>query len=318
MPAKASIGVIERVLFLRRLSHLAGLPDSEVMAVAEYCRERRFAKGALLLRDGEALESLYIPLAGRVGVSRRGRFLGEVGPGAVIGAQIVLSRDVYGLEATAASEVEALELDAEVMLDILEDHFSLVQRGIKSAARENLELAERFGESSDRFPPIEVEPFRFRDFDFIDRLRILRAAGPFQRSSIDALVDLARSMAPVVFEPGVTVWQQGDPASRQLLVVTGTVTCSSIRPDGESAFQALPGFPLGVMESFAGEAYRFTAVTETRVTALAVEAYAVMDIFEDNFEVAMDFMAWMGQRTLDLIEHRDGSDAALLAFLTEG
>jgi hypothetical protein len=43
-----------------------------------------------------------------------------------------------------------------------------------------------------------------------------------------------------------------------------------------------------------------------------------MDIFEDNFEVAMDFMAWMGQRTLDLIEHRDGSDAALLAFLTEG
>ena len=71
------------------------------------------------------------------------------------------------------------------------------------------------------------------------------------------------------------------------------------------------------MESFAGQAYRSTAVTETEVTALEVEAYVLMDIFEDNFEVSMDFMAWMAQRTLDLIEHSDRSDPALLSFLTD-
>jgi hypothetical protein len=72
------------------------------------------------------------------------------------------------------------------------------------------------------------------------------------------------------------------------------------------------------MESFAGGPYRSTAVTETKVTALEVETYVLMDIFEDNFEVSMDFMAWLGQRTLDLIERSEGSDAALLSFLTDG
>ena len=317
MPAKDSIGLIERVLFLRRLPHLAGLPDSEVTAVAEHCRERRFSGGRLLLRDGEAVESIYVLLAGRVGVGRRGRFLGEVGPGAVIGGQIVISRDRHGMEARATTEVEALELDAEVMLDILEDHFSFVQRAIRDAARQNLELAERLRESVDRPRPIQVEPFPPGGLDFVDRLRILRAGGPFRRSSIDALAELARGMAPVVFQPGVTLWRQGDPSGRNVLVVSGTVNCRSIRPGGDSAFHALPGFPLGSLESFAGQAYRSTAVTETEVTALEVETYVLMDIFEDNFEVSMDFLAWMAQRTLDLIEHSDRSDPALLSFLTD-
>ena len=42
----------------------------------------------------------------------------------------------------------------------------------------------------------------------------------------------------------------------------------------------------------------------------------LIDVFEDNVEMAMDFLAWVSGDTLNLIETTHGPGPELLAFLT--
>ncbi len=70
------------------------------------------------------------------------------------------------------------------------------------------------------------------------------------------------------------------------------------------------------MESIAGVPRRYHAIAERETTALALEADALMDVFEDKFAMAMDFLGGIAQRILDVVE-RAGSDRALLELLTD-
>ena len=58
------------------------------------------------------------------------------------------------------------------------------------------------------------------------------------------------------------------------------------------------------MESIAERARWYTATTETKVTALQGSVEGLIDVFEDNFDMAMDYLAVMARAQMRLLELR--------------
>jgi CRP-like cAMP-binding protein len=333
MGADSNLSPIDKLIYLGRVAwSQARLPIAlrRLSIAADNMRERAFPHGAVLAREGEPLASSYLLVQGRVRVSRRGTVLGEAEPGALVGFEGLLSQDPLGLGVVAASDVLALQLDHDTLLGILDDQFPLVHLATRAATRRFLELIRRLAgprHDSTRF----LFPGRLGDdeaglwlpqptgrrMSLIEMLLFLRTpGGPFEGSSIDALAELAESVMQVPFPAGHVFWREGDRATRIGLVVEGNVACASSRAGAPFRFRVGPGRPLGILESVAGEPRWFDAVAETPGVLLEDDVERLIDLFEDNTDVALDYLAWVSRTTLELIERELGPGRDLLEFFT--
>jgi len=306
------VAPLQRILYFRRLPALATLPAAELAAIAEHAQERFFPPGSVLLREGQPVTAVYLVVEGSLSVQRRGALLGRVGPGGGVGGLGLFARDAAGAEVAAEIDTLALELDADTLLEVLEDRFPILHHILRDFSRRLIELVVRFRLDPTRGIPaydLPVDPTR--ELDLVERIFFLRRMQVFQRASINALAELSRAMAQVRFEPGLTLWREGDAGPGIFLILSGTV-CASSEARG-LRFQPGPGFPLGAVEAV-GEVPRwYDAVTETRLVALQGNVEALIDVFEDNSEMAMQYLQVMAQAMLDILESRPspGDPAAI-------
>jgi CRP-like cAMP-binding protein len=305
MPSPAVVAPLPRILALRRLPALAGLAAAELAVLAEQTRERFFSRGTVLLREGEPVPAIYLVLDGRVHVARGGKVLGHAGPGAAVGGLGLFARDADGIEAVAETEVTALELGAEESNEIFEDHFPILHGVLRETCRQLIRTWQRHPTGiSFRLPRLAGVTAPAGELDLVERILILRRAAPFGRSSLNALAELSRAMAEVRFDPDVTLWKEGEPSGSLFLLVDGVVSCSGAT---DVAFDAGPGTPLGVVESMAEWPRWYTATTATPVTMLHGVVEGMLDVFEDNFEMAMDYLAAIARLQLRLLEQTPGA-----------
>jgi CRP-like cAMP-binding protein len=315
-----TLSIFERILLLRRSQ--AGrvsraVSSGQLSVVAAGMRERSFKAGSVLLREGETPAAAYSLVRGRVQVSRRGQALGEVGPGAAVGIGGIISRDAVGLGAVATTDVLALELDREILADIFEDFFPFLLEAIKESSRRHLDFIRRMRRVPNQLPPIHPEPFLVDRLDFVERLLLIKTrGGPFERSSIDALAEIAQKARYRSIEPGTTLWSDRERAGASCLIVSGTIACSSSREDGPAPFRAGRGMAIGALESIAGQPRWHDAVAESHAEVLEHDVDDLIDVFEDNIEMAMDFLAWISSDELHLIETTFGPGPELLDFFT--
>jgi len=310
-----TVGTVERILSLKRIPILAGLSPEDLAVVAEHGRERFFPKGSVLLREGEPIPALYAVLDGRVHLARKGRKLGHVTSAEFVGGAGIFARDPEGLSATAETDTLALELDADATLEIFEDHFPILHHVLREVCRWLLDLVGRLPSSlyGDIFPRFEAPIAPAGDLDLVERILFLRQVSPFAQSSINALAELSRGMAEVSLPAGTRLWEEGEASGTVLLLVSGTIACTA--RGGEATFTTGPGAPLGAVESMAERPRWYTAVTETKVTALQGSIEGLIDVFEDNFDMAMDYLAVMARAQIRLLELRvSATDAALERF----
>ena len=307
-----TVGTVERILSLKRIPILAGLSPEDLAVVAEHGRERFFPKGSVLLREGEPIPALYAVLDGRVHLARKGRKLGHVTSAEFVGGAGIFARDPEGLSATAETDTLALELDADATLEIFEDHFPILHHVLREVCRWLLDLVGRLPSSlyGDIFPRFEAPIAPAGDLDLVERILFLRQVSPFAQSSINALAELSRGMAEVSLPAGTRLWEEGEASGTVLLLVSGTIACTA-RGD-EATFTTGPGAPLGAVESMAERPRWYTAVTETKVTALQGSIEGLIDVFEDNFDMAMDYLAVMARAQIRLLELRVSATGAEL------
>jgi CRP-like cAMP-binding protein len=320
MGVDPTLSIFEKMLHLRRgqTSRVSSdVSAGQLSIVADEMRERSFKAGSVLMREGEAPVAAYSLVRGRVRVSRRGQVLGEVGPGAAVGIGAIVSRDALGLGAVATTDVLALELDRETLVDIFEDLFPFLLDAIKESSRRHLDFIRRMKQVPAQRPAIHPEPLLFDRLDFVERLLLLKMpGGPFERSSIDALAEVAQRARHRSIEPGTTLWSEGERAGAACLIVSGTIACSSSRDDGPVQFRAGRGVAIGALESIAGQPRWHDAVAETYAEVLEHDVDDLIDVFEDNVEMAMDFLAWVSSDALNLIETAFGPGPELLEFFT--
>ena len=184
-------------------------PSSAV--VAEHDGRALLRQGLVLLREGEAPPALYFLIEGRVHLTSRGRVLGHAGPGLAVGGPSMFARDERGLGAVAETDTLALELEADTMLDIFEDHFAILHHVIREVARQIVEHVVKVPEAVSLLPrPSEGPPTPSRELDLIERIFFLRKTPAFTKPSISALAQLARGLTEVRLPAGSRMWREGE------------------------------------------------------------------------------------------------------------
>jgi CRP-like cAMP-binding protein len=306
MPEARAMPPLERLLYLKRIPVLAGLPASELLTIADAASERFFPKGSVVFREGDKASSMHFVVEGALAHDRQGRRLGVVGPGGGLGALPLLARATMESRAVAETDTLTLEIDADAVEEVLEDRFLIVQYLLRELSRQALELVRRHRLDPTLFFPELPVPLPEREgLDLVDRLLLLRRMPVFGRTSITALAELARTMANVRYEPGTQLWQEGEPAQGMVMISNGRVQASG---SGGVGFEAGPGFPLGALEAIAQTPRWYAARAVTPVVALQAQPDVLVDLFEDNFEMAMDYLALVAATTLRIVAWRAEQD----------
>jgi CRP-like cAMP-binding protein len=285
------IGSFERILLLRRLEMLARLPTRELGVLAEAARERFFAKGERLLREGEPVPSVSIVVEGLVSTRRHGWALLPCGPGASFGGLSLLARDPNGIEAVAEADTLTLELDGDDLHEILEDHFAILHHLLQRVSGQLIDLLAP-GHLDDVIPP-DAPPPAAMNLDLVERILFLKQFHVFRRASVNALAELSRGLTEVAFPAGTVLWRTGEDPGGLLLLLNGQVR--GCRTDCAACFTLGPGSPLGALEAVAERPRWFDAVAESNVTALHGSVEGLFDVFEDNPGMGLDYLAAMAQ-----------------------
>jgi len=302
-------GQVERILHLKQLPVIGTLPSADLALVAERMRERFFKKGDWLLREGEPARAFYAVLDGTLHVSRQGDTIGHTRAGGVVGGFAIIGRDERGLSVRAEADTLVLEVEADAVFDILEDNFGIMHHVLRDIARQLICIIARQPNPWGHIPmPPDPGMARPRELDLVERIFFMRKSSPFRRASINALAELSRGFTEVRPEPGTTLWKAGDPSNFVSLIVSGEVTCTT---PGGVAQHLGPGTPLGSIEATAEVPRWYTAVTRTPVTALNGPIAGLIDVFEDNYGMAMDYTALMARWLMDTFESLKYGDIAL-------
>ncbi len=296
---------MEKTLYLKSLPGFLSLSNEAIAVVAQAVEERQFAKGETLHERGRPPGSTHLIVTGRVRASG-----GEYGhdtvleSGEPVGMLSMLARSEDGLDSVADTDVVTLELAFDEMRDLFEDHFELMTNQARNLAHRLLVVRKRIPNGTYLAPAEGRIPTNRARFDLVDRLVFMTQGQVFQRSSVEAMLDLARGLEEVEFPEGTTLWNKGDPSGFMYLLASGGVRCE-VEPG--RVFRAGAGYPVGNLESQAGEARWYTAVTETPMRALLSRTDTLLDILEDHFETAMEFLAAMARGTMNvLLEARSG------------
>jgi len=287
-PEPANQPTIERILALHKLEAFRGLGTEDLTTLAGIARERFFPAGSVLLR-GESPRYVYTLLDGSVRVERSGHVVGRIAAGRGVGLLSLLARDPTGVDAIAETDVLALESDADAVLEVFEDHFTILSRVLQQMAGLALDLLQEMSDfdllrtlkraDADALP---------REPDLVERILILRRASPFVHGSVSALAELSQQLTHVTYPPGVRLWEIGEPAGSVLITLAGSG--DGTLADGRR-FEIGPGLPLGAMESLAERPRWYSVTTRTRLDALHGSVEALSDVFEDNPDMAFDYLA---------------------------
>ncbi len=294
------VGPLERVLFFRTLAALDGLSATQLAAIAQNARERFFPRGSLLLHPGRPPEAFYLVAEGKVVVNRFGRRGEEVGPGEAVGFLHLLARAESGVEARALTDTLALELDWDAQVDVSQEHFPVLLKFIRYISHRLVRTREDLPDGG-WLPDPPAQPAEpGRPLDLVQRILALSHTGAFSTRSYDALAELARHLVEVRYRPGESMWEVGDDAETFLLLVRGAAQC---RVPGHEVRSYIGPFQfVGMDEALARLPRWFGVSAEGEVTALRVALEPLLDIFEDHFEMALDFLSGRALRLIALLE----------------
>jgi len=280
----------ERILRLRRVPTMRTLSANELAQLAASLRPVAFRRGETLLREDEPPRSFFLLTSGTVTMRRNGKRFGTVrGPGAV-GFMSFLARNAGGTSAVAENFVEALEVQADAMEEIFEDHFSVLLGTIRFVAQRLME------ENRVTPPPAYVPPAVSLDgligdqpLGIVERIFLLRRMRAFSEANVSSLATLARKMVELRPAAGEVLWRAGERAEHSYFVVKGMLDMTW--NEGKFVQKIGPGYVVGGAESLVTLPRWNDLVTAEPVIVLRGTRDGMIDLFEDDHELGLKFLS---------------------------
>lgn len=291
----------ERVLALKTFDAFRNLSPEELTCLAENARPRSFERGEALGKPALPVRTLHFILQGRVEVVRAGQPPSVLGAQDVVGGLAVLVGDERGQLVRALEPTRTLQLGREDLEDVFEDNVAVLLGVLGALARAQLALRRALGQNAG-FPAVQsgAAARPFAELGLVERLYFLRRAMDFAQSRVDALSDLAQEAQTVRAEAGQVLWEIGDLAEKNLLVIEGVIAGATA--DTEQVFEFGPGALVGGVDAFAGQPRWYQATCKTRVVGLSIRAQHLLDVVEDHIDLGMDLLRVFA-KTLRSLQH---------------
>ena len=288
------VSPVDRILYLRTLPALTGLSMRDLARLAARTNEKFYRKGQVLSEAGKPIREYFVVVSGGVVLRTHGRPLIRCAPGENAGLIPALARMGEQIEAIAEEDTIALVFELDLILELFEENFAVLQRAIRSLAREQLGLLRKTVAGTVRAPWVGT-PYKVpaRELDVVEKLVLLRRGNIFRNIGLEAMVLMATSMVQERWPLGTQLWKPGDRADHLLMILDGEVECHI--EGGAGSFVAGPGYPLGNIETLAGAERWYTPVLRRDLVTMRGNHEALFDVLEDDFDVAMEFLAEMAR-----------------------
>lgn len=129
------ISTVEKVLFLKTIDLFRQIPGEDLVRVAQIAEEVRFEAGERIITEGELGDSLYLLLAGRVSVEKKGKRVTELGERECVGEMAILDSEPRSATVGALGPVTALKIEREDFYDLMQEKADIAQGIIKVLTR---------------------------------------------------------------------------------------------------------------------------------------------------------------------------------------
>jgi CRP-like cAMP-binding protein len=127
LASRAEMTLVEKVLFLQNVELLSALAPDQLGRIALIAREVEAPSGAVLLREGELSDCMYIIVDGKVAVDSGGERLLIAGPKEVIGTWALLDDGPMVVTASAIEPARLIYIERGDFYDLLADHSEITQ-----------------------------------------------------------------------------------------------------------------------------------------------------------------------------------------------
>lgn len=304
---------LEHMLILRAMPAFAGLDEAALSAVARRVRERVVPAGELLIREGEPLHRAVVAIEGRLSVTQGGQPVrgSQRRPGMGVVGMLADFRAVRSVVAQERSRV--LELDVDALLDVMEEDFTVLAHLLRALADRIIDTycaldVDFRAPVKDRPVPPHLQ-ITHRELDLVERVLAVRQVPAFGRSSLDSVLRYVKSLEQRRFSAGQPLWAEGEPCHTYLHIVQGAIIGE--RAAGQGVLRYGPPSMPGLFGVLSGRERRwFSATAETDGLLLRVDREVILDLLEDDFEMATRCLKLSARRLIGLLTLRDEREAA--------
>jgi CRP-like cAMP-binding protein len=284
---------------------MSGLPPENVAwashRLARNMEDVHLRTGEVLYRQGEPTTAHYFVVYGEIMLAAEGVPPWTLGERSLIGTIDLTLDRARTRTATATRDTHLLRMPASDWLDMLEDNFELMLRGVEGLAQGVYELRTTvpggFRVEHGRAPMSERSAAPAGPLGLIDRVVLLRQVPLLSTGEVQALLDLAAHAVEIDVEEGDVVIAQGAPNDAMFLTVSGAVSTSpSANHHGETFG---PGsLVLGSCAATSKDlGVEVRATARSRLLRVVREDY--FDAMEEHFQLARSSMkALAGEREL--------------------
>jgi CRP-like cAMP-binding protein len=299
--APFTVPLTERLLHLRAIPVAAMLKPEVLHMIARYLEPRTFARGDRLMEYGAPLESMHHLLEGKLTLLREGKEVGELAAPQTIGFLGIIGRANAAYDAIALEDTRTLELSVDALHELLEDHFSLFDATLRYLSERLVQELVELPQEALNIAAEPGEPIAGRAMDYVERIVFIRTIRAFSSFNVNALAMMTERMVEERHDAGVHLWSEGEPSKFIHTLVSGTLRA---RTWSGKTFTYGRGAVVGGMECIARVPRWYSLESATPVVLLRGRQEVFLDLLEENFQMAMDFVSFMAGFLQTLVEQR--------------
>jgi hypothetical protein len=117
----ATLSLMERILFFKRVSLFANLSPADLKQVAAIAQEETFSDGDMIVREGETGDVMFIIVSGEVSVTKDQKEIARRKAGEYVGEMALIGREPRIATLVAVGNVRTLCLDQKSFESLLRD-----------------------------------------------------------------------------------------------------------------------------------------------------------------------------------------------------
>jgi CRP-like cAMP-binding protein len=273
----------------------ADLEPAQLAPLADLTRERFYRAGATVQAKDVPPEEIHYLIEGEVEIRPDGGPPTRLGPLAVINRLSALAGVGRTDDVVAVADTTTLSFTREEQEDVFEEHFEILALVMREVAAAYLDA---WRAAPDPGAAVPAAGAILDQMGLVAKIAALRAAPLFDESPLEALAELARESPEVRYAAGERLWSAGDEAGWSLAIVSGRVV-GTVESASEALGFAPPSIP-GLLDSMAGRARWFDAVTETPVVGLRIDGGGLLDLLEDHADMALQLLRSLSRGVITL------------------